>query len=350
MKKTLDRRSFINAVGAVSVPLISGCRAPQTSREPVTIDKRKAMLSLLDGSNRPTYTPAAFFLHFDEIYHRGPGAIEKHLEYFRYTDMDFVKIQYELTFPHRPEIQTPADWEKMPLYREDFYEPQLKVVEGLVKAAKKEALVLVTLYSPFMCAGHTTSDQIIAKHMLESPEKVKKGMEVITESVALFVRGCIKAGVDGFYASTQGGENNRFEDSGPFLECIKPYDLMIMEEINQSCIFNILHVCDYSGPYDDLTPFLDYPGDVVNCSLRVGSEEITSKEASEMFSRPYMGGMERQGLIVSGSKTEIKGAVEDILRKAPEQFILGADCTVPSEIDWDNVRTAVSTAHSFRSS
>lgn len=347
MKNTINRRRFMNALGIASLPLLSGCQQGQT-RIPSKIDKRQAMLSLLDGTNEKTYTPAAFFLHFDETYHRGQGAIDKHLEYFRYTDMDFVKIQYELTFPPRPEIQKPDDWEKMPLYGEDFYEPQLKVVEGLVKAAKKEALVLVTLYSPFMCAGHTTSDEIITRHILESPEKVKKGMEVITESVAVFVRGCVRAGVDGFYASTQGGESNRFEDSAPFLECIKPYDLRIMEEINESCIFNILHVCDYNGPYDDLTPFLDYPGDVVNCSLHIGSEEITPKEASRMFSRPYMGGMERKGVIASGTNEQIKSAAEKILGEAPDQFILAADCTVPSETEWDNLRTAISTAHTFR--
>jgi len=348
MKRSLTRRDFINTLGVATVPLVAGCSSATQTKQPVKLNKREALLSLLDGNSQQTYIPAAFFLHFEEIYHRGPGAIDKHLEYFRYTDMDFVKIQYEQTFPHLPEIKTADDWERMPLYKEDFYEPQLKVVEGLVKAAKKEALVLVTLYSPFMCAGHTTSDQMITQHILESPEKVKKGMEIITESVALFVRGCIRAGVDGFYASTQGGESHRFEDRAPFLDCIKPYDLRIMEEINQACVFNILHVCDYSGGYDDLAPFLDYPGDVVNCSLRVGTEEITSKEASEMFSRPYMGGMERKGIIVSGSKGEIEAAVEDVLRDAPEQFMLGADCTVPSEINWDNLRTAISMAHTYR--
>ncbi len=83
--------------------------------------------------------PAAFFLHFDPAFHRGQPAVDKHLEYFRQTDMDFVKIQFELPFPVRAEIVRPADWRKMPLYREDFYAPQLDVVKGLVKAAKKDA-------------------------------------------------------------------------------------------------------------------------------------------------------------------------------------------------------------------
>jgi uroporphyrinogen decarboxylase len=348
MKRPWTRRDFIHSVGVATASLAAGCVASEPDQEN-KINKREALLGLLDPSKEQTYIPAGFFLHFDELYHQGPEAIDKHLEFFRYTGMDFVKIQYEIVFPRLPEITTPADWAKMPLYEEDFYEPQLKVVEGLVEKAKDEALVLITLYSPFMLAGQTIGSELLVEHMQESPEKVKKGMEVITESLMQFVNGCIKAGVDGFYHSTQGGESFRFDDPAPFLECIKPYDLTVMEEIDRSCDFNILHVCDFHGGYDDLTPFLDYPGHVVNCSLKVGSEKMTAKEAAAMFGRPFMGGIERLGVIASGSEDDVRMAVEDVLRDVPDRFLLGADCTVPSDTPWDNIRTAISTAHSHSS-
>ena len=94
-----------------------------------------------------------------------------------------------------------------------------------MEAAKSEALVVVTLYSPFMCAGHTTSQQIVTAHITENPDAVKKGMEIITDSLMVFVQECLRIGVDGFYHSTQGGERHRFQDPSLFLECIKPYDL-----------------------------------------------------------------------------------------------------------------------------
>jgi uroporphyrinogen decarboxylase len=206
----------------------------------------------------------------------------------------------------------------------------------------------MTLYSPFMCAGHTTSGQMITEHIAQDPAATKRGMEIITKSVMIFVRECIRLGVDGFYASTQGGESGRFADPAMFEECIKPYDLAIMEEMDRSCIFNILHICDYNAGYDDLTPFTDYPGHVVNCSLAVGSESITAKEASAMFGRPFMGGLERKGVIAHGTAHEVKRAVDELLSEAPEQYILGADCTVPSDTNWDVLRTAISTAHEYR--
>ena len=309
------------------------------------MNKREAVLSLLDQDKKQVYIPAGFFIHFDKVYHQGQAAIDKHLEYFRYTGMDFVKIQYENAFPHRPEIQSPSDWANIPLYKEDFYQNQLNIVEGLVKAAKKEALVIMTLYSPFMCASSTVGREIAKQHIAEDPESVKKGMEIITESLRLFVKACIKLGVDGFYTSTQGGETYRFEGSPLFEACIKPYELSLMEEIDQACIFNILHVCDYHGGYNDLTPFLDYPGHVVNCSLAVGSEQLSGEQVSQMFNRPFMGGIERKGTIATGTQNEVEQMVADVLSEAPDKFILGADCTLPNEVSWDNIRTAIATVH-----
>ena len=313
------------------------------------MNKRENLLALLDEGKCQDTIPAAFFVHFDKIYHEGQAAVDKHLEYFRFTGMDFVKIQFESTFPPRPEIQRPADWAGLPVYGTDFYQGQLDAVEGLVKAAKHEAVVIVTLYSPFMCAGHTAGSEILTTHIKESPDQVKKGMEIITESLLLFVKECIRLGVDGFYASTQGGESDRFGGSPLFDECIRPYDLAVMEEINRSCIFNILHVCDYhGGGYDDLTPFVDYPGHIVNCNLKSGSKQLTPQEVAKMFDRPFMGGLDRKGVIISGSEEEIKKTVEDTLSDAPDKFILGADCTLPGEFPWENIRTAISTAHEYR--
>jgi uroporphyrinogen decarboxylase len=310
------------------------------------MNKRDLVLSLLDKGTKQEVIPAAFFLHFDDVYHQGQAAIDMHLEFFRYTDMDFVKIQYENVFPTRSEIQKPADWEKMPLYNKDFYADQLNIVDGLVKSAQKEALIIMTLYSPFMCAGHTSDLQII-QHIKEDPAKAKRGIEIITESLMIFVKECIKLGVDGFYHSTQGGESHTFDDSALFKECIKPYDLILMEEINRSCDFNILHICDYHHGYDDLTPFLDYPGHIVNCSLELGTGKLTAREVSRMFDRPFMGGLDRLGTIFSGSRHEIKKAVEVACSQKSAKFLLGADCTVPSDINWENLRTAIAAAHGF---
>jgi uroporphyrinogen decarboxylase len=170
----------------------------------------------------------------------------------------------------------------------------------------------------------------------------------MTENVLALLRGCRRVGVDGFYVSTQGGEAFRFPGTDLFQKYIKPTDLAVWNEI-QSCIFNVLHICDYAGSYDDLTPFLDYPGNVVNCSLKVGEQTIGPRNLAEMFGRPFMGGLERKGVIATGSLDDIRQAADVVLAEAPERFILAADCTVPSDTPWEHLKTAIDTAHHSRS-
>ncbi len=312
------------------------------------MNKKDIVMRVLDPQNPSEYIPAGFFLHFDPAYHRGAAAVDKHLEFFRFTEMDFVKIQYERTFPLLDNIKNPSDWENMPLYDLDFYAPQLEVVQGLVKSSGHEVLVLPTLYSPFMYAGHAVGTKLLDQHLIENPEAVKKGLQIITESLLGFVRECIRLGVDGFYASTQGGETFRFEDCTIFSKYIQPYDLLIMEEINQACQFNVLHICDYHGEYDDLSPYTSFPGHVVNSSLHVGTGTTSPREIAQLFQRPFMGGLDRKGILTYGSPKQIEKEVLEVLAKAPERFILAADCTVPSGTPWENLRLAIRTAHHWR--
>ena len=311
------------------------------------MNKRDTVLNLIQGDPPAETVPAAFFMHFDPAQHQGRAAIDKHLEFFHYTGMDFVKIQYENPLPPAAPIRKPEDWAHVPLYPEEFFEGPVGVAKGLVEAARSEALVVMTLYSPFMLATHLDKEGVIADHLMENPQAVAKGLAIMTENVLRLVRGCKRAGIDGFYASTQGGETFRFRDPDIFRKYIKPTDLAVWAEI-QACPFNILHICDYEGGYSDLTPFLDYPGHVVNSSLKLGKRSLTPTEVAQMFGRPFMGGMERKGVIAAGTPQEIRQAVTGVLAQSPERFILAADCTIPSDTSWEHLKTAIETAHQYR--
>ena len=199
-----------------------------------------------------------------------------------------------------------------------------------------------------MCAGHAVGADVRDRHMQENPAAVIPGMEAVTDSVLTFVRECVRLGVDGFYASTQGAESHRFNDPAIFNECVRPYDLAVMQEIDRTCGFNILHICDYHDSYKDLTPFLDYPGHIVNCNLNLDSGAVSPRQVSEMFQRPFMGGLERKGVLATGSREAIQAEVHSVLQDTPQRFLLAADCTVPSETPWDNLKLAIETAHEHR--
>jgi uroporphyrinogen decarboxylase len=310
----------------------------------LTMNKRDFVLSLLSPSYRRGAVPAAFFLHFDEQFRRGRAAIDKHLEFFRFTGMDIVKIQFELPMPHI-DIASARDWEKIPQLGPEFFAPQLEVVKGLVNEAKRDALVILTLYSSFMLANQMTDAQVVTRAIADAPEAFKRAIGRITDDLLAFVRECIRLGLDGFYTSTQGGEAGHLAGPGSFDECVRPYDLAVMNEIDAACEFSILHVCDYHLPYADLSPFADYPGQVVNAPLELSGGKISAKEVAKIFGRPFMGGLERKGVIAKGTPEEIRAAVRAVIAGAPGRYILGADCTVPADTPWENLRIAIEAAH-----
>lgn len=344
----MKRRSFLKTSLVGAGTLIAGHHLLADSfNTKAPANKRERMLQWLEGKSESGYTPAAFFLHFDDQHKLGTAAAEKHLEYFRYTDMDFVKIQYEQEYTEVNFLKKPSDWSKLNPRKLDFYEPQLEAVRKIVGAAKKDALIVMTLYSPFMWAGHCATLPVLKQHLEEDPEAVKLGLNNLIESQLLFVRACIKIGVDGFYMSTQGSEAGQFNDPKIFSDYVKPSDLVAMKEISSATPFNILHVCDYNAPYANYDAVLDYPGQVVNCNPQLTGKKLSWPEISGLFKRPCMGGLERLGLLANGTATQIEEEVRHVLKDAPRQFILGADCTVSGDIDWNRLRQTISVAHSM---
>lgn len=334
----MNRRTFLSLSSAAALTRPSFA-------VPAPVNKRERMLGWLAGQSTPDYTPAAFFLHFGNGYKAGTAAAKRHLEFFHYTDMDFVKIQFEQTYSRQEFLQKPSDWSKLGLAKIDFYEPLLQTVRELVKTEKKNSLILMTLYSPFMCAGQCAPAPVLVRHLEEDPEAVKKGLEILTESQLLFVRACIKEGVDGFYASTQGGEAKRFSDPSLFSHYVKPFDLVSMKEIATACPFNILHVCDYVAPYDNYAVFQDYPGHVVNCNVKLSDRRISAQEITGLFKRPFMGGMDRHGLIAVGTPGQVETEIRSVVKSSPSPFLLGADCTVEANTNWSRLKHAISVAH-----
>lgn len=334
----MKRRTFLTVSSAAVL-------AGSSPAAPARANKRERMLGWLAGERIPNYTPAAFFLHFGNDYKSGSAAATKHLEFFRHTDMDFVKIQFEQTYSRQDFLQKPADWSKLKVAGLDFYEPLLQTVRELVKTEKKNSLILMTLYSPFMCAGHCATAPVLLRHMQEDPEAVKKGLKILTESQMLFVRACIKEGVDGFYASTQGGEANRLDSPDLFAKYVKPFDLVAMKEAQAACPFNILHVCDYVAPYATYDQYYDYPGHIVNCNVQLKDSRIAAPEIAKRFKRPFMGGMARHGIIGTGTPAQVEAEIRQVVKSAPARFILGADCTVEADTNWDRLKHAISVAH-----
>ena len=344
MKKVQVRILAMALLVVVGVQTIS-------AQSQVANSKRERILQVLDQSRSNEYVPAAFFLHFENKL--GRKAVQDHKDFYRATNMDFVKVFYEIAVP-KVDIQSGKDWEKVPVYGEDFFEPQVAVIEDLAREFKGEAFILPTVYSPLALAGQTLgfeNRKNFKKLVEENPAAFGKAIKNLSLSIENYLRAARKRGADGFYVSSQGGDGNSLSPE-IWNKYVRQWDKHVSEIAAVIGEINILHICDYGTPFKNaeaLYAFADYPASIINVPLKFSDgSTLNLKEAQQRFGRPIFGGLERLGVIATGTIEEAKAAVDEVLKNASPNFILGADCTVPGTTDWDKLRAVIDYAHTWR--
>ena len=341
-----------NFVSIIAIALLSVAGVESVSAQSqVANNKRERILQVLDQSRPNEYVPAAFFLHFQNKL--GHKAVQDHKDFYRATGMDFVKVFYEIAVP-KVDIQTGKDWEKVPVYGEDFFEPQIAVIEDLAREFKGEAFILPTVYSPLALAHQTLgrgNHQNFKKLVEENPAAFGKAIKNLSLSIENYLRAARKRGADGFYVSSQGGDGNTLSPE-IWNKYVRQWDKHVSEVANEIGEINILHICDFGTPFKNaeaLYAFADYPASIINVPLKFSDgSTLNLKEAQQRFGRPIFGGLERLSVIAKGSVEEAKAAVDEVLKNASPNFILGADCTVPGDTDWDKLRAVIDYAHTWR--
>ena len=320
-----------------------------TAQQQVADNRRERILQVLDQSRPNEYVPAGFFLHFENKL--GRKAVEDHKAFYKATNMDFVKVFYEIAVP-KIDIQSGKDWEKVPVYGEEFFAPQVAVIEDLAREFGKEAFILPTVYSPLALAHQTLGrGKDFKKLVEEDPKAFGKAIKNLSLSIENYLRSARKHGADGFYVSSQGGDGNSISPK-IWKEQIREWDKHVSEVAAEIGLINILHICDYGTPFKNaeaLYEFADYPASIINVPLKFSDgSTLNLKEAQKRFGRPIFGGLERLGVIAKGSIEEAKAEVDKVLKEASPNFILGADCTVPGDTDWEKLRAVIDYAHTWR--
>ena len=289
-------------------------------------------------------TPASFWLHFPDAEKRGSASVEAHLQFLADTDVDFLKIFNEHPYRTNVAIREPGDWKHVrpaPVSA-PFFQGLLDEVKAIVDRVGGACLTATTVFGPFGEGNHATGN-LVTEHFQADPRSVAQGLAAIADSLAEFSLALLDAGTDGIYYSAQGGERTRFREDD-FLAHVKPCDLTVLNAIDGRADFNLLHICK-----DDvrLEHYLDYPATAVNWAAAKNNWSV--REGARRFDRPVIGGLHDRGVIVTGSHAEIEAAVHACLDEvAAPRFMVGADCTLPTDTDRSNIRGAVQAAASYR--
>jgi uroporphyrinogen decarboxylase len=321
--------------------LCTACQQPKKESS-TQLTKREIMQNLLNGKKQDNYVPAVFFMHFPASI--GRDAVYYHIRHLAAADMDLLKVQFE---QHQPNIrmETATDWEQIKPLPRDFYAPTVSVVKEVVDIVGHNTMVLATIYSPFQVLRSQIGIPAVIRWAKEDPDKVLRALNIYKDALLNFADDCKAAGVDGFFTPTQGGEVTYNEIPDFYEKFIRPFDLEVMTACNTGTQCNILHICDWEGPYDDLARFASYPGQIVNAPNIVAGQPFTPADAEKMFNRIALGGLERRGAINKGTPDEVTAAVKQVIRDNPGRLIIGAECTIDGRTPIENIRAAVRAAH-----
>ena len=304
--------------------------------------------------------PVGFWHHFtneDEwlVGFGNQAIIEKnlagHQAFLAEVEPDFIKLMSDGYFAYPNErlkkvqsIKDLADIE--PLGADHpWISEQVELVQKIRAGFTEDLVAIYNIFAPvtyfkWLIGKVAGGDDIIADFLVEDAVLTKRVLDVIAKDIAALTERIIKeAGADGIYLSVQSIQDARVsaEDYKAF---IAPSELAVLEAANAAGGVNILHICGYEGARNDVHLFTDYPAQVINWA--VGPEGISLAEGRKLFGgRTVLGGFEngKDGLLYTGSQAAIQDETKRLIAEAgKEALIIGADCTIPSDIEAERIQ------------
>jgi uroporphyrinogen decarboxylase len=263
---------------------------------------------------------------------------------------DFIKIMSDGFFGYpgvtSELVKQAEDLSEIPVITQDhpWVSKQGELVRRLV-ALQPDTAYFYNIFSPSTILRIYVGKEKYLEWLKMTPEKLSVGLDKIAEGVALQVRTAIANGADGIYFSVQNPDIAVISDE-EYRKYISPSDLKVLSVANELSTDNILHICGYEGVKNRLNFWTSYKAAAYNWAVNV--EDVSLVDGKNLFGgSTVIGGFAntKDSLICKGSREEIQQFTQNLIRDAGEKgVIIGADCTVPNDIDLSHlmwVREAV---------
>ncbi len=291
--------------------------------------------------------PAGFWFHFSKEQHFGQAAVNAHLELARKIELDMLKIMTESLMPYG-NIQKASDWKSLkPFSRHSaFITQQIDMMKQVCAGLDGQLVLLATVHGVWASMFHIFNGpddyeakrSLLAAQLREDPDAFQHGLDVVTEGLAYLVEEMKGTGVHGFYYAALGAEKELLT-TDEFAQYVQPRETALLRSAKDEKHYVVLHMCKDGL---DLTRYRDYPCDVVNWGVYSNNPSLA--EGKLLFpGKTILGGLDdRAGALVDGTPDEIKEEVFSLVKAmAGTPFILGADCTLPTDIPYGNIRIAI---------
>lgn len=317
------------------------------------MDKKERVTAAI-RKEETDHVPCGFSLHFPKTVNTLEKAVQAHVEFFQATDTDIGKIMNENLVVSSKMISRPEDFDSIPEISMDtpYMAEQIRLTREIVKENGKDRFFLGTLHG--ICAssvhpmeqrglGYLEARKRVIQCLRVNPDPVLRAFERITKGMCQLASAYVEEGMDGVYYAALGGERDLLTDE-EFARWFMPYDLAIMDAVRKSGGYCFLHICKDHLNMERYRPYRER-ADVVNWG--VYEAPFSMDEGRKLFEGcTVMGGLpNRSGVMTEGSEEELKNEAKRVIRSFGKRgLILGADCTLPTEISYQRIRAVVEAA------
>jgi uroporphyrinogen decarboxylase len=219
---------------------------------------------------------------------------------------------------------------------------QIECTRQVVNAMGDETPVIVTVYSPLAQASRLAGDQTFIRHLRKNPDRVRTGMNILTESTLLFVEALRSLGVAGICYVIEHADYDIFSESEYDLIGL-PYDRKILETLPTGFWFNLVHL---RGNSPMLRFVSSYRAQAL--SWQAQSEESVS-QARSLFDGAICGGMDVETHMRQGTPAMIRTAARNMLQyMSSRRLILSAGGAVLTTTPLSNIRAVRETVEGMR--
>ncbi|MCI8664629.1 MAG: hypothetical protein HFG69_15515 [Hungatella sp.] len=310
--------------------------------------KRQRFYNTIEGKEADR-CPTGFWIHFPKEAMHGEAAVKAHLDFMAETDTDILKIMNEnILYDGESRIMSSKDIGKFRGFsrKDRIFKDQMEIIKGICDRSKGDYPILATIHGLLASAFHetgfagnfTSMGYCLALFCRERPGEMKQVFENIAETLMEFSDCSLEAGAEGIFYAALGGEKRYFTDE-EYEEFVLPYEMKIYDHIKRTADFDVLHICK-SGI--DFNRYVKLKPMIVNWGVYTNGFSLA--EGSRLFPDSIiLGGFpDRTGVLVDGSEEEIAEHAGQVLKEMKGRpFIMGSDCTLPTEISRDRIRQVV---------
>lgn len=294
--------------------------------------------------------PVSMWFHFTGEDRYGEKFVATHMQYYKKSGIDFLKIMNDAFFPWDigQTITKSTDWRKVKPHGRNhkFIREQAEYAARINDALQGDCMTFWSLFAPFSAMRFSAGDEMTTQHLKDDPDSVLEGMKAVAQDCVDIIELCTgQGGCTGSYLAIHSADVGRYTKE-QYDSWIKPQDFTVCDAMNATSSYNIAHLCGWSGIKNHLDWWRDYPLQLMHWACNV--DDVTWEQGAEYFGEiPRMGGFDSRatGLLYTGTEEQIKAETKRLIDISGKLGVmLGADCTLPSDIDYQRIRWVVEAA------